>query len=532
MFSNAPYCHLCQIVSADNESAIKQHISSIHLNYRPYDCITCAELGDIFKTAVLEKMDDHGETTHRDTNYSYRVEIDRGKEAELKAAVENFLQLSISQHSAADTTVALHSNSVANEPADIAENVQIPRDSKAHLRGIFASLVSTDVEKGATEYIQRAKLLSITETKAEIGEFEVSESESNDSNGITNEGLQTENGPFSGDESNPNVNSQGNAEKHLGGKAERMANDGYFAGPFIAAISRVDTGRTISSRNTLWEAMYTAIKSDTNAWSAFQSMTLGQKTNFLVSKLQEHFDKDEDDRRATEDLLLNESNLRKAKLIKLSNLRRNPKNRDLTLEDITLDMIKDSKLYKELKRPSGKLDSTASNNYGVTDKKKLKTISVKSNAERSRQWATIGPSQKHLRSAILDKLQTPLRKMGQLTSASSSQIQCPENRPTTAQQQKTSAPPQKRKFILIERKNLSKHFEEVMQKYPLERRNDITKYLNNHTTAPEKKKQLVIRILEGAGYQVPPPPIQAPGTSVEQSTSATEMEQENEKTQK
>ncbi|KAI1707240.1 hypothetical protein Ddc_14940 [Ditylenchus destructor] len=150
----------------------------------------------------------------------------------------------------------------------------------------------------------------------------------------------------------------------------------------------------------------------------------------------------------------------------------------------------------------------------------------------------------------------PLTHSNVTSPGPSSQVQRPQNKPTTVQQHKTSSPLQKRKFIQIKRENLSKYFEEVMLKYPIERQTDITKYLNNPTTAPDKKKQLVVRILEGAGYQVlispkkngqPSPqkrkmpegssaqlPLKrAPGSNGEQSTSgAARVQEGNQQTQK
>lgn len=93
-----------------------------------------------------------------------------------------------------------------------------------------------------------------------------------------------------------------------------------------------------------------------------------------------------------------------------------------------------------------------------------------------RRLADLGASPRNL------PKRPPLTHSNATSPGPSSQIQRPQNRPTAVQQQKTASPHQKRKLIQIKRENLSKHFEEVMQKYPLDRRNDITKYLNNPTT--------------------------------------------------
>ncbi|KAI1690597.1 hypothetical protein DdX_22406 [Ditylenchus destructor] len=156
MTSNTLHCHLCQAVLVDNESTIKQHISSFHLNYRPYYCRTCNEEGDSFKAATEERMDAHIAISHSSTNSGYLVVKDQMKETDLKAAIEECRRMSTLQLSPADTTVDWHQTPALNSPADIDENVQVERDSKEHLRRVFISLggTSTDAGNSSTEMEQ------------------------------------------------------------------------------------------------------------------------------------------------------------------------------------------------------------------------------------------------------------------------------------------------------------------------------------------------------------------------------------------
>ncbi|KAI1690867.1 hypothetical protein DdX_22253 [Ditylenchus destructor] len=76
MASKTVRCHLCQ--AALEESTIKRHISSFHLNYRPYDCNTCNENGDIHKAATEDAMDAHIGTAHSATNAPTSNEMGKG----------------------------------------------------------------------------------------------------------------------------------------------------------------------------------------------------------------------------------------------------------------------------------------------------------------------------------------------------------------------------------------------------------------------------------------------------------------------
>ncbi|KAI1714086.1 hypothetical protein Ddc_11650 [Ditylenchus destructor] len=159
MTSNTLHCHICQVVLADNESTIKQHISSIHLNYRPYECINCKEKGDIFNTATIEAMDVHISTSHSATNSEeYRVIKDKMKETELNAAIEECRRLSTLKLPAADTAVASRLNPVPNGPADSADDARVPRDLKENLRQVY-------VLPGSTSH--NSKNLTSTDLKPE-----------------------------------------------------------------------------------------------------------------------------------------------------------------------------------------------------------------------------------------------------------------------------------------------------------------------------------------------------------------------------
>ncbi|KAI1701058.1 hypothetical protein Ddc_17824 [Ditylenchus destructor] len=148
MSSNTLHCHICHIVLTDNETTIKQHISSFHLNYRPYDCSTCTSEGNIFKASTEEVIDAHITALHIATNSGYHAIKDQIKEAELKVAIEECRRVSNLQLSSADTTVDCRQSSALNNPANIDENVQVTRDSKELLREVFISLGGTLTDTG------------------------------------------------------------------------------------------------------------------------------------------------------------------------------------------------------------------------------------------------------------------------------------------------------------------------------------------------------------------------------------------------
>ncbi|KAI1693193.1 hypothetical protein Ddc_23067 [Ditylenchus destructor] len=124
MTSNNFHCHICHVDLADNESTFTKHISSFHLNYRPYNCRTCYGEGNIFKAATVEDMDAHIAILHGATNYGYHAIKDQTKEIELKTAVEEYRRVSTLQHSSAGTRINWHQNTAFYRPADIHENVQ------------------------------------------------------------------------------------------------------------------------------------------------------------------------------------------------------------------------------------------------------------------------------------------------------------------------------------------------------------------------------------------------------------------------
>ncbi|KAI1692888.1 hypothetical protein Ddc_23266 [Ditylenchus destructor] len=157
------FCNECHMDL--NESNVRLHISAKHLDYFPYKCLTCKDVGIKHETVSAELMYEHTSAVHEGTEPEIRFSMT--KENELKVAVENCRRSS-------------------------AEQISLT-DSKDALRQVFNlfNVTSTDIATSTT-----GNMATLTEIAKERGEFEVPETD------------------FSrGDDAN--MNSQGNDERKV-----------------------------------------------------------------------------------------------------------------------------------------------------------------------------------------------------------------------------------------------------------------------------------------------------------------------------
>ncbi|KAI1706080.1 hypothetical protein Ddc_15471 [Ditylenchus destructor] len=430
MASNSLRCHICHVDLADNESAIKQHISSHYLDYRPYDCITCTKKGRTFKTTTHDDMSDHIAESHKGTNYSYHVDIDQEGEAKLKLAIDECLQFS---ELIFRSSVALHSNSVAGEPDGSAGNA------------LFPSRAMTDTENGATEHGITSG--STTESKEEIGEFEVPVTENNGNVERTNEGLLYENYSFRSDELTPNLTSYGSAEE-----IKPSIPPVFSTGPTaIVVIDQTMIDPVLNHESSTTPSAIVSIKPEPSVSSVAVVLPLRAALSFIDPI------------------------------------------------DVDTDLTENDSFRCDVSNPNANLQDNAQDQQNsVTQKTFAKPI----RSRKKRNHPDINTNQ----SAVKRKPTDPgdsaynLRKRFSLTNTNdtlpgpSNQIQC-RKRPAAASQQES--PQQTKKLIPIKPKNLVLNFYDVLVKYPSELRDEIKKVHNYLKTAgrniDEKETEMALK---------------------------------------
>ncbi|KAI1694274.1 ikaros family zinc finger protein [Ditylenchus destructor] len=149
-----------------NESNVRLHISAKHLDYFPYKCLTCKDVGIKHETVSAELMYEHTSTVHEGTEPEIRFSMT--KENELKVAVENCRRLS-------------------------AEQILL-NDSKDALCQVFNLFNVTSTTNSSTT----GNMVTSIQNTEERGEFEVPETDSS-----------------RGDDPNAKVNSQGNVKRNV-----------------------------------------------------------------------------------------------------------------------------------------------------------------------------------------------------------------------------------------------------------------------------------------------------------------------------